>query len=94
MRLGWVWLDQVKDTRLDDGTPANQLPKPKLDDISYWELSGRYAITDYLDVSLGVDNLTDEDPPKYGDASVQSNTDPSTYDVLGRRYWAGLTVKF
>ena len=94
VRLGWVWIDEVEDTRIDDGTPANTLPEPKLDDISYWDLSGRFSFTDNIDFSLGVENLFDEDPPKYGDASVQSNTDPSTYDVLGRRYWAGLTLKF
>ena len=26
--------------------------------------------------------------------NVQANTDPSTYDVLGRRYYVGLTAKF
>jgi outer membrane receptor protein involved in Fe transport len=94
VRLGWVWIDEVKDTRVDDGTPANELPQPYITSTNYWELSGRWAFNDNIDVTLGVDNLFDNDPPVYGDASVQSNTDPSTYDVLGRRYWAGLTVKF
>jgi outer membrane receptor protein involved in Fe transport len=92
--LQWSWIDEVTDTRIDDGTPANTLPVPELDSISYWNLSGRYSFNDMIDLTLGVENLFDEDPPKYGDQSVQSNTDPSTYDVLGRRYWAGLTVRF
>jgi len=35
----------------------------------------------------------DEQPPFYT-PSVQANTDPSTYDVLGRRYTIGLTARF
>ncbi len=94
VRLAWQWIDEVTDTRIDDGTPARELPVPELDSISYWDLSGRYSFNETIDLSLGVDNMFDEDPPKYGAASVQANTDPSTYDVLGRRYWVGLTLRF
>jgi outer membrane receptor protein involved in Fe transport len=41
----------------------------------------------------GVTNLTDKDPPNYPGA-IQSNTDPSTYDVLGRRYFVSAMYKF
>jgi outer membrane receptor protein involved in Fe transport len=95
VRLAWTWIDEVDDKRLDDPlTVKSELPVPTLDDVSYWDLSGRYAFNENFEFLLGVDNLTDEDPPVYGDQSIQSNTDPSTYDVLGRRYWAGLTIKF
>ena len=40
-----------------------------------------------------MNNLTDEQPNVF-DPGVQANTDPSTYDVLGRRYYVGLTAKF
>jgi outer membrane receptor protein involved in Fe transport len=38
--------------------------------------------------SVGVDNLSDKDPPSVLYA------DPSTYDRIGRYYWARATVKF
>ena len=31
-------------------------------------------------------------PPRW--ESIQANTDPSTYDILGRRYFVGLTARF
>jgi iron complex outermembrane receptor protein len=37
--------------------------------------------------------VMDELPPTYS-PSVHGNTDPSTYDVLGRRYTIGLTAKY
>ena len=41
----------------------------------------------------GVENLTDEDPPLLP-SQVQANTDPSQYDVLGRRYYLNLSYRF
>jgi outer membrane receptor protein involved in Fe transport len=58
--------------------------------VLYHRLTGSWAVTDDLSFTLGIDNLTDKEPPIYtadNGAGVQSNTDPSTYDVLGRRYF-------
>jgi iron complex outermembrane receptor protein len=55
-----------------------------------WE-RGKYSAT------LGVNNIADKDPPVYttdAQAGIQSNTDPSTYDVLGRRFFLSLGMKF
>jgi iron complex outermembrane receptor protein len=41
----------------------------------------------------GVNNLADKSPSLI-DAFVQANTGPSTYDVLGRRYYVGLKAHF
>jgi outer membrane receptor for ferrienterochelin and colicin len=40
----------------------------------------------------GVLNLFDRGPEIYSPA-VDANTDPSTYDVIGRRYWVGVKVR-
>lgn len=46
-------------------------------------------------VDVGVDNLFDKQPPLlYGNNAPQANTDPNDFDVLGRYYWARLTVNF
>ena len=42
---------------------------------------------------VGIENATDEDPPIFPSYS-QSNTDPSQYDVLGRRYYVSLNYSF
>lgn len=44
-------------------------------------------------VHVGVMNLTDEPPPVFP-GWVAYNTDPSQYDVLGRRYFVSLALRF
>lgn len=61
--------------------------------IGYFDLLGSWDISDNLQLRVNVNNLFDELPPTYS-PSVQANTDPSTYDTLGRRYTVGLTAKF
>ncbi|WP_292052970.1 MULTISPECIES: TonB-dependent receptor domain-containing protein [unclassified Brevundimonas] len=60
---------------------------------NYFDLSGSWAINDTLSLRGGINNVTDQEPRTW-DPGVQANTDPSTYDILGRRYFIGLTAKF
>ena len=64
-----------------------------LPSIDYFDLNGSWSINDAVSLRAGVNNLTDEQPNLF-EPGVQANTDPSTYDVLGRRYYVGLTAKF
>jgi outer membrane receptor protein involved in Fe transport len=63
-----------------------------VDSIVYWDLSASYDLTEQLTIRAAVNNLTDEDPELYT-PNVQANTDPSLYDVLGRRYFVGINFK-
>lgn len=68
----------------------------------------KYGATTYNDVSIGynieplntrvdfgVNNLFDKQPPMlYADYTLNANTDPSDFDLMGRYYWARVTVKF
>jgi outer membrane receptor protein involved in Fe transport len=65
------------------GTPA----------ITYLDANVSWRPAELLELRLGVENLTDETPPLYT-AAVQMNTDPSTFDVLGRRYFFRANLKF
>jgi iron complex outermembrane recepter protein len=65
------------------GTPA----------ITYLDANVSWHPGERLELRGGVENLTDESPPLYTGA-VQMNTDPSTFDVLGRRYYLRANVKF
>jgi iron complex outermembrane receptor protein len=70
---------------------------PSTPDFFYHDLTARWAINDALGLTVGALNIADKDPPVYTTSSgvgIQSNTDPSTYDVLGRRYFLNLTAKF
>jgi len=59
----------------------------------YHDISARYAITPNIAIRAGISNLTDQQPRVYS-PNIQANTDPSTFDVLGRRYFVGLNAKF
>lgn len=57
--------------------------------VTYRDLMGSYQVTRNLTLRLGVNNVFDQDPELYT-PFVQANTDPSLYDVPGRRYFFGL----
>ena len=61
--------------------------------VTYLDMNASWAVSDALDLHVGVENLTDKQPPLYS-ASIQMNTDPSTYDVLGRRYYLRANLNF
>ncbi len=75
------------------------LNEPEFDvpSVSYFDFTASYAfdygVVEGLKLRAGVTNLTDKDPPIYP-SNIQSNTDPSQYDVLGRRYFLSATYKF
>ncbi len=66
---------------------------PSVGTIVYHDISGSYMINDTVSLSAGVNNLFDKQAPYYS-YNNDSNTDPYTYDVLGRRYFASVNVKF
>ena len=68
----------------------------------------KYGATIYNDVSfgynveplntrvdVGVNNLFDKQPPiLFANNTLNANTDPSDFDLMGRYFWARVTVKF
>lgn len=80
-------------------TPAATGAAPTVPSYTYHRLTGGWnpSQLDGLSLTAGVTNLFDKEPPVYTSdsaAGVQSNTDPSTYDVLGRRYFVSATFTF
>ncbi|KDC55131.1 TonB-dependent receptor [Pseudoalteromonas sp. S3431] len=65
---------------------------PTTPSVVYHDISASYMINDVLTVSAGVNNMFDKEPPYYS-GNNDSNTDPFTYDVLGRRLFAGVNIK-
>lgn len=59
----------------------------------YADVSGSWRATEELLIRVGVENLTDQAPRLYT-PDADSGTDPSTYDVIGRRYFVSATYKF
>lgn len=77
-------------------TNDTSFPAFKLDTVTYVDLNAAYSfdgLVDGLRANVGITNLTDEEPVIYP-SNQQSNTDPATYDILGRRYFVNLTYAF
>lgn len=61
--------------------------------VNYFDLNTSLKVNELLTLRAGVINLTDRQPPVYS-PSIAANTDPSTYDLVGRRFHVGLTARF
>jgi outer membrane receptor protein involved in Fe transport len=57
-----------------------------------FDLYGSFKVGKMFDVRAGVDNLLDRDPPVA--RGISGNTDAQNYDILGRRYYLGVTARF
>lgn len=77
----WRHLAEMNDTDFTDYV---------IDTIDYFDFTGSYSFSgnslEGLTLRAGVTNAFDEDPLIYP-SYQQSNTDPSAYDILGRRYF-------
>ena len=100
LNLGYLWrdLDTNLQWRYVDGMRSRDFPTaPRIPGYDILDLYARYevgsGILTGLTLRVGIENLTDEEPPVFA-GSVQANTDPSQYDVLGRRYFASLSYRF
>lgn len=59
----------------------------------YFDTGVTFDIDDRFALTLGINNLLDTEPSLVGGGQVQANTDPSLYDVLGRRYFATVRAR-
>jgi outer membrane receptor protein involved in Fe transport len=100
--LRWRFIGSVTDDRYllpvrNGGTlvPLNTLTNPVIPDYNYVDLTGSYALTDYLELTAGINNLFDRDPPVLGNGASlgYGNTFPSTYDAFGQTFFFTLTAK-
>lgn len=89
LSLRWAYIDSVTDPNADvAGGDIGEVEA-----YSYFYLNGSWAVNDTLEIFGGVDNLLDKDPPRYA-SGFQYQTDPSTYDVIGRYFYIGARARF
>ena len=93
--LQWRHIDSVDRERPESA--GSFAAFRNIDDYDYLDLYASYSLfNDLIVLNVGIDNLTDEDPPvvgnEAGDTSSNSgNTFPSNYDVAGTIYKVGFT---
>ena len=82
LSLTWRYYDSV--TNISDATIPNI--DYELDEQNYFDLAAKWNVTEKASVLLGINNVTDEDPPVSSAVGTtgNGNTFPQTYDSLGR----------
>lgn len=95
----WIGKIQVGSTDLSENMSADASTKGVVlnyGSYMYHSLQLGYDMTDAnLRFDLGVDNLTNKQPPVlYQNNVLNANTDVSTYDTIGRYYWMRATYRF
>jgi outer membrane receptor protein involved in Fe transport len=76
--------------------PDNQIDR-ELNSENYYDLSANWAVTEKADVTLGINNLLDDNPAisgSVGTGSGNGNTYPGVYDALGRYVFLRARVAF
>ncbi len=74
--------------------PGRSNPIKSASAVNYLDLNFDYTFNERYTVFLGIDNLTDEEPPILGfSLAGDANVDISLYDVLGRRYFGGIRIR-
>jgi len=81
-------------SRVVGGTFAGNAVSPRW----YSDVQLKISPTDEISLYAGVNNLTDTDPPliptPYVGTSSFTNTAGAVYDLVGRTFYAGATLKF
>lgn len=81
--LHWRYLSAMQD--LMDGPGSGD---PGVPAYSYFDLNANYQVTSQIQLTGGLTNLFNKQPPRVAGASLL--TDAATYDVMGRTYYVGI----
>ena len=66
-----------------------------IDAYNYFDITGQYDISENVQITAGIENIADEDPPVLGECcSEQANIWPASYRTLGREYFIGGKLTF
>ncbi|WP_444956740.1 TonB-dependent receptor plug domain-containing protein [Microbulbifer sp. ZKSA002] len=84
----------VGDTVTNPFDERNQLVVDSIDDEFYLDLSAGWAVNENFDINFGIKNVLNTEPTTLGDSAEQANTYPSTYDLLGPRYFLSASYRF
>jgi iron complex outermembrane recepter protein len=77
-----------------DGKIENA-PPLQIGSMTYVDASVGYMFPTDTKIQVGAINIADKQPPLlYQNNVINANTDVSTYDLLGRRWFVGLSQKF
>ncbi len=98
-RIRYIGKTRIGSSDLDQGLSADTDEAGvvrRIGSFVYHNLQVGYTMAPWHTAfELGVDNVTNKQAPLYyANNGGNGNTDVATYDVLGRFYWARMSVKF
>jgi outer membrane receptor protein involved in Fe transport len=91
LTLMWRYVGEV-----DDRARAGTSGASNWDAYNWLDLAGTWQMTDSTQLRLGINNVTDEDPPLSSDVGTfpgNGNTFPGYYDPLGRYIFMGISIE-
>lgn len=86
LSVRWRWTGGLQDTDTEAAIT-------EVSGQHYFDLTGTYDIDERFQIRLGVENLTNNSPPRVGDSQTDANTLVPLFDVLGTRFFAAFTAK-
>jgi outer membrane receptor protein involved in Fe transport len=92
--LTWRYLPSVKDES------ASRNPATTVSGVGSYQnfgLFAGYSLNPKMQLTMGIDNLADKQPPVYGYTTADHNAEVTRadyYDILGRRYYTGIKISF
>jgi outer membrane receptor protein involved in Fe transport len=87
------YIGDLQVTDPDGGIP--DAPALKVPSFTYFDLTVGYTLPTKTRIQVGAINIADKQPPlMYQNNVANANTDVSTYDLLGRRWFVGVSQKF
>jgi iron complex outermembrane receptor protein len=96
LSLTWRFLDEVVGVE----GPNDPFPEERIDHTlsaeHYFDLAANWAVTEKANLTLGVNNVLDDNPSLSATVGTtgNGNTFPQTYDALGRYVFLRATVDF
>ena len=66
----------------------------KLGAYNYLDLSGSLAVGSWGELTIGVNNIADKEPPLTGNTLAANGNAPGGYDQAGRYFFSSFTVRF
>lgn len=78
-----------------DGSTDTIAQKNMSKDQNYVDLSARFQFMENHDLTIGINNIFDKEPPMVGGTlTTNANTIAGYYDTLGRYLFANATFRF
>lgn len=90
--IRWRFIDGMSSaTLLTAPTSTASIGTP---DYDYFDVFGAWKVNDKLAFNAGVNNIADKDPPLFSNGQVNTNTNASVYDIIGRQFFVRANYKF